>query len=64
MEDLQIQTRMYRVGGDLVWNDWQWTPDYVLRWLQTNMWLLLILLTVVIATVVMWRFMRSGTPRR
>jgi len=55
---------MYRVGGDLVWNDWQWTPDYVLRWLQTNMWLLLILLTVVIATVVMWRFMRSGTPRR
>ena len=56
--ELDIETRVYRVGGNLIWDDWSWTPDNVLSWLQLNLLPLAVLAAALLLTYVVWRTFR------
>jgi hypothetical protein len=62
MDNLQVETRTWRVGGELTWGDWSWSPDAMVRWVETNLLLVLVVLTALIVGFAIWRFLR-GTPR-
>jgi hypothetical protein len=64
MEDLRVERRTFRVGGDVTWGEWSWSPDSMVRWAEANLLLLLTILTVVVVTIAVWRFVRGGAPPR
>ena len=56
--ELDIETRVHRVGGNLIWDDWSWTPDNVLAWLQVDLLPLSVLAAALLLTYLVWRTFR------
>jgi hypothetical protein len=62
VEELQVETRTYRVGGDVTWRDWSFDPDVIGTWVGQNALMIGVALAIVLGAFVLWRLARGRPP--